>query len=125
MKSRIAKTILMTLSLILMSLIAFGRLVSAPTEETSLLAQAPGAVRKTFERAVLRFFRGMRRGLIGRDIAVGMGSLQGAELRQGLKDGTLGAIWPEEGAMAFPYLMAVRKNPNKADLALFNLKLAA
>lgn len=64
--------------------------------------------------------RAIRRGFAGRDIAVGIGSLQRAELRQGLEDGTLGAIWPEEGAMAFPYLMAVRKNPNEADLALFD-----
>ena len=62
----------------------------------------------------------IRRGVVGKDIAVGIGSLQRAELRQGLKDGTLGAIWPEEGAMAFPYLMAIRKNPNAADLALFD-----
>ncbi|MCL0036778.1 ABC transporter substrate-binding protein [Thermodesulfovibrionales bacterium] len=62
----------------------------------------------------------IRRGFAGKDIAVGIGSLQRAELRQGLEDGTLGAIWPEEGAMAFPYLMAVRKNPNEADLALLD-----
>ncbi|MCD5415454.1 MAG: ABC transporter substrate-binding protein [Clostridiales bacterium] len=62
----------------------------------------------------------IRRGFAGKDIAVGIGSLQREELRLGLEDGTLGAIWPEEGAMAFPYLMAVRKNPNAADLALFD-----
>ena len=64
--------------------------------------------------------REIRRGFTGKDIAVGIGSLQSAVLRQGLKDGTLGAVWPEEGAMAFPVLIAVRKNPNTVDLALFD-----
>lgn len=62
----------------------------------------------------------IRRGFTGKDIAVGIGSLQREEVRQGLEAGTLGAIWPEEGAKAFPYLVAVRQNPNAADLALFD-----
>lgn len=62
----------------------------------------------------------IRCGIVYESVVVGIGSLQRAELRQGLEDGTLGVIWPEEGAMAFPYLMAVRKNPNEADLALLD-----
>ncbi len=62
--------------------------------------------------------REIRRGLVGKDIAVGIGSLQGAEVRQGLKGGILGVIWPKEGAMAFPYSFAIRKDPVSADLAL-------
>jgi ABC-type Fe3+ transport system substrate-binding protein/predicted small lipoprotein YifL len=70
-------------------------------------------------KAVLGEETELREGL-GVDVPVGIGSLQRAELRQGLEDGTLGVVWPEEGAMAFPYLVAVQKNPTAADLALLD-----
>ncbi|MCL0033086.1 ABC transporter substrate-binding protein [Peptococcaceae bacterium] len=51
---------------------------------------------------------------------VGVGPLVGGDTQQAIADGKLGVIWPEEGAFAFPYLAAVRKDPSEAALALLD-----
>ncbi len=51
---------------------------------------------------------------------VSIGSVVGATVQAAIADGTLAVIWPEEGAIAFPYLMAVKKDPSKADMALLD-----
>ncbi len=51
---------------------------------------------------------------------VGVGTLTGNKTLQAIKDGKLGVIWPEEGAFAFPYTVAVRSNPSRSEMELFN-----
>jgi ABC-type Fe3+ transport system substrate-binding protein len=51
---------------------------------------------------------------------VSIGSVVGAEVQEAIANGTLAVIWPSEGAIAFPYLMAVKKDPAKADMALLD-----
>ena len=51
---------------------------------------------------------------------VAIGPLVGPNIMAAINDGTLGVIWPSEGAIAFPYIMAVKKDPGKADMALLD-----
>jgi len=52
------------------------------------------------------------------DFKVGMGPLFSRNTLDGIASGAIGVIWPEEGAIAMPHILAVRANPNEADLAL-------
>ncbi len=49
---------------------------------------------------------------------VGVGPLTSTRVQEGIASGALGVIWPAEGAFAMPHILAVRANPNEADLAL-------
>lgn len=51
---------------------------------------------------------------------VAIGPIVGPNIIGALNDGTLAVIWPAEGAVAFPYLMAVKKDPSKVDMALLD-----
>lgn len=49
---------------------------------------------------------------------VGIGSLASTRIMDGMANGSLGVIWPKEGAFAMPHILVVRENANEADLAL-------
>lgn len=52
------------------------------------------------------------------EFKVGMGALFSRNTLNAIKRGDIGVIWPKEGAIAMPHILAVRANPNEADLAL-------
>lgn len=51
---------------------------------------------------------------------VSIGSVVGATTQTAIADGNLAVIWPAEGAIAFPYLLAVSASPSEADMALLD-----
>ncbi len=63
---------------------------------------------------------GATKAIINGEFKVGVGALTGKQTLQAISDGKLGVIWPEEGAFALPYSVAVKSNPEQAELDLFN-----
>lgn len=49
---------------------------------------------------------------------VSIGPIVGPTILGSIKDESLAVIWPKEGAVAFPYVLATNKNASKADIAL-------
>ncbi len=54
------------------------------------------------------------------DFKIGLGPLTSIRTQDLIASGAIGVIWPEEGAIPLPHLLAVRANPNEADIALAN-----
>jgi hypothetical protein len=52
------------------------------------------------------------------NLKFGVATLTSTRTMEGIASGALGVVWPEEGAFAMPHILAVRANPNEADLAL-------
>ncbi len=51
---------------------------------------------------------------------IGVATLTSKRVLKAIADGKLAVMWPEDGAFAFPYPVAVKKGATKAELALFN-----
>lgn len=51
---------------------------------------------------------------------IGIATLTSKGVLKAIADGKLAVMWPEDGAFAFPYPVAVKKNATEAELALFN-----
>lgn len=49
---------------------------------------------------------------------IGIGPLTSTRTQELIASGAINVIWPEEGAIVLPHLLAVRTDPNEADLTL-------